>query len=357
MKDVKTTKNNEDQKIVIRDAMDDVMDNVMANSCEYLKEYIAELGLSYDSPFDEENKKSKSIIDVINMTLTDCKNADSVLDDSYKAESPFSAVLPYAQNMLRMLYAEKSALAYEVSKSNGLNYAEVVFPYDALYEEVCQHEAPETLVKFHEVCGRVNGWRAFFNYGSFINGEYTRGDVVNFVNGVSEDESLYTHKSVNGEYELFIKNGIVFIVQHIMDTEECPGEIDSKFFLRSGSSYDFTKIINKFQKLEQEGVEVKDKLEFLLGSEARRRGAVTLKGELASGDGIYAISRKGKFNGKTVKICDVDEVTTNSIKGNKDASEYRKLFTGKIIVEKVLFTTIKSGGSDINSYVLLCRKA
>lgn len=350
-------KNNEDQKIVIRDAMDDVMDNVMTASCEYLKEYIAELGLSYDSPFDEENKKSKSIIDVINMTLTDCKNADSVLDDSYKAESPFSAVLPYAQNMLRMLYAEKSALAYEVSKNNGLNYAEVVFPYDALYEEVCKHEAPETLVKLHEVCGRTNGWRAFFNYGSFINGEYTRGDVVNFVDGVSEDGNLYTHKSVNGEYELFIKNGIVFIVQHIMDTEECPGEMDTKFFLRSGSSYDFTKIINKFQKLEQEGIEVKDKLEFLLGSEARNRKAVNLKGELVSGDGIYAVSCKGKFAGKTVKICDVDEVTADSIKGNKDASEYRKLFTGKIVVDKVLFTTIKSGGSDINSSVLLCRKA
>lgn len=357
MKDVKTTKNNEDQKIVIRDAMDDVMDNVMSASCEYLKEYIAELGLSYDSPFDEKAKSSKSIIDVINMTLTDCKNADSVLDDSYKAESPFSAVLPYAQNMLRILYAEDSALAYEASKNNGLNYAEVVFPYDALYEEVCQHEAPETLVKFHEVCGRVNGWRAFFNYGSFVNGEYTRGDVVNFVNGVSEDESLYTHKSVNGEYELFIKNGIVFIVQHIMDTEECPGKMDGKFFLRSGSNYDFTKIINKFQKLEQEGVEVKDKLEFILGSEARRRKAVNLKGELASGDGIYAVSRKGKFSGKTVKICDADEVTTDSIKGNKDASDYRKLFTGKIVVDKVLFTTIKSGGSDINSSVLLCRKA
>lgn len=356
MKNV-NNKNNEDQKIVIRDAMDDVMDNVMANSCEYLKEYIAELGLSYDSPFDEENKKSKSIIDVINMTLTDCKNADSVLDDSYKAESPFSAVLPYAQNMLRMLYAEDSATAYEASKQNGLNYAEVVFPYDALYEEVRQHEAPETLVKFHEVCGRVNGWRAFFSYGSFVDGEYVRGDVVNFVDGVSEDESLYTHKSVNGEYELFIKNGIVFIVQHIMDTEECPGEMDGKFFLRSGSSYDFTKIINKFQKLEQEGIEVKDKLEFLLGSEARRRGAINLKGELASGDGIYAVSRKGKFAGKTVKICDVDEVTADSVKGNKDASNYRKLFTGKIVVDKVLFTTIKSGGSDINSSVLLCRKA
>lgn len=357
MKDVKNNKNNKEEKIIIRDAMDDVMDNVMANSCEYLKEYIAELGLSYDSPFDEENKKSKSIIDVINMTLTDCKNADSVLDDSYKAESPFSAVLPYAQNMLRMLYAEDSALAYETSKRNGLNYAEVVFPYDALYEEVCQHETPEKLVKFHEVCGRKNGWRAFFSYGSFVDGEYVRGDVVNFVDGVSEDESLYTHKSVNGEYELFIKNGIVFIVQHIMDTEECPGEMDTKFFLRSGSSYDFTKIINKFQKLEQEGIEVKDKLEFLLGSEARRRGAVNLKGELASGDGIYAVSRKGKFSGKTVKICDVDEVTSDSVKDNKDASGYRKLFTGKIVVDKVLFTTIKSGGSDINSSVLLCRKA
>lgn len=349
--------NNEDQKIIIRDAMDDVMDNVMQASCEYLKEYIAELGLSYDSPFDEENKKSKSIVDVINMTLTDCKNADSVLDDSYKAESPFSAVLPYAQNMLRMLYAEESAIAYKTSKDNGLNYAEVVFPYDALFEEVSQHKAPETLVKFHEVCGRVNGWRAFFNYGSFVDGEYTRGDVVNFIDGVSEDKSLYTHKSVNGEYELFIKNGIAFIIQHIMDTEECPGDMDTKFFLRSGSSYDFTKIINKFQKLEQEGVEIKDKLEFLLGSEARARKAVNLKGEPVSGDGIYAVSRKGKFSGKTVKICDVDEVTTDSVKGNKDAMSYRKLFTGKIVVDKVLFTTIKSGGSDINSSVLLCRKA
>lgn len=356
MKNV-NNKNNEDQKIVIRDAMDDVMDNVMQASCEYLKEYVAELGLSYDSPFDEEIKKSKSVIDVINMTLTDCKNADSVLDDSYKAESPFSAVLPYAQNMLRMLYAEESAEAYKVSKNNGLNYAEVVFPYDALYEEVCKHEAPETLVKFHEVCGRVNGWKAFFNYGSFVNGEYTRGDVISFIDGVSEDESLYTHKSVNGEYELFIKNGIVFIIQHIMDTEECPGDMDGKFFLRSSSSYDFTKIINKFQKLEQEGVEVKDKLEFLLGSEARNRKAVNLKGELVSGDGIYAVSRKGKLSDKTVKICDVDEVTTDSVKGNKDASDYRKLFTGKIVVDKVLFTTIKSGGSDINSSVLLCRKA
>lgn len=118
MKNV-NNKNNEDQKIVIRDAMDDVMDNVMNASCEYLKEYVKELGLSYDSPFDEENKKSKSIIDVINMTLTDCKNADSVLDDSYKAESPFSAVLPYAQNMLRMMYAENSAMAYTVSKQMG----------------------------------------------------------------------------------------------------------------------------------------------------------------------------------------------------------------------------------------------
>lgn len=349
--------NNQDQKIIIRDAMDDVMDNVMANSCEYLKEYIAELGLSYDSPFDEEARSSKSVIDVINMALTDCKNADSVLDDSYKAESPFSAVLPYAQNMLRMLYAEDSATAYKTSKDNGLNYAEVVFPYDALFEEVSKHEAPETLVKFHEVCGRKNGWRALFNYGSFVDGEYVRGDVVNFMDGMSKDEKLYTHKSVNGEYELFIKNGIVFIVQHIMDTEECPGEMDGKFFLRSGSSYDFTKIINKFQKLEQEGIEVKDKLEFLLGSEARNRKAVNLKGELVSGDGIYAVSRKGKFSGKTVKICNVDEVTSDSVKGNKDAGEYRKLFTGKIVVDKVLFTTIKSGNSDINSSILLCRKA
>lgn len=356
MKDVKNNKNN-NEKIVIRDAMDDVMDNVMQASCEYLKEYIAELGLSYDSPFNEEAKKSKSIIDVINMTLIDCKNADSVLDDSYKAESPFSAVLPYAQNMLRMLYAEDSALAYETSKRNGLNYAEVVFPYDALYEEVRQHEAPETLVKFHEVCGRTNGWRAFFNYGSFVDGEYTRGDIINFVDGVSEDESLYTHKSVNGEYELFIKNGIVFIVQHIMDTEECPGEMDGKFFLRSGNSYDFTRIINKFQKLEQEDIEIKDKLEFLLSSQAKKRNAVNMQGELASGDGIYAVSRKGKFNGKTVKICSVDEVTVDSIKGNKDGSEYRRLFTGKIVVDKILFTTIKSGGKDINSSVLLCRKA
>ena len=353
----KENNQNNNEKIIIRDAMDDVMDNIMQTSCEYLKEYITELGLSYNSPFDEESKNSKSIIDVINMTLTDCKNADSVLDDSYKAESPFSAVLPYAQNMLRMLYAEDSALAYETSKRNGLNYAEVVFPYDALFEEVSQHETPETLVKFHEVYGRVNGWRAFFNYGSFVDGEYTRGDVINFVNGVSEDESLYTHKSVNGEYELFIKNGIVFIVQHIMDTEECPGEMDGKFFLRSGSNYDFTKIINKFQKLEQEGIEIKDKLEFLLSSQAKKRNAVNMKGELASGDGIYAVSHKGKFNGKTIKICSVDEVTVDSIKGNKDGSKYRKLFTGKIIVDKVLFTTIKSGGNDINSSVLLCRKA
>ena len=65
MKEIKN--NNKEEKIIIRDAMDDAMDSVMANSCEYLKEYIAELGLSYDSPFDEENKKSKSIIDVINM--------------------------------------------------------------------------------------------------------------------------------------------------------------------------------------------------------------------------------------------------------------------------------------------------
>lgn len=353
----KENNQNNNEKIIIRDAMDDVMDNVMQASCEYLKEYITELGLSYESPFGEEAKKSKSIIDVINMTLTDCKNADSVLDDSYKAESPFSAVLPYAQNMLRMLYAEDSAVAYNSSKSNGLNYAEVVFPYNALYEEVCQHEAPETLVKFHEVCGRKNGWRAFFNYGSFVDGEYVRGDVINFTDGISEDESLYTHKSVNGEYELFIKNGIVFIVQHIMDTEECPGEMDDKFFLRSGSNYNFTKIINKFQKLEQEGIEVKDKLEFLLGSEAKKRKAVDLKGKLAAGDGIYAISHKGKLSGKTVKICDVDEVVVDSVKNNKDANKYRKLFTGKIIVDKILFTTIKNGNSEINSSILLCQKA
>ena len=353
----KENNQNNNEKIIIRDAIDDVMDNVMQTSCEYLKEYITELGLSYDSPFEEKNKSYKSIIDVINMTLTDCKNADSVLDDSYKAESPFSTVLPYAQNMLRMLYAEESAAAYNISKNNGLNYAEVVFPYDALYEEVCKHESPEALVKFHEVCGRKNGWRAFFNYGSFVNGEYLRGNVINFIDGVSEDESLYTHKSVNGEYELFIKNGIVFIVQHIMDTEECPGDMDTKFFLRSGSDYDFTKIINKFQKLEQEDIEIKDKLEFLLSSQAKKRNAVNMQGELASGDGIYAVSRKGKFNGKTVKICSVDEVTIDSIKGNKDGSEYRRLFTGKIVVDKILFTTIKSGGNDINSSVLLCRKA
>ena len=38
--------------------------------------------------------------------------------------------------------------------------------------------------------------------------------------------------------------------------------------------------------------------------------------------------------------------TIDSIKGNKDGSEYRRLFTGKIVVDKILFTTIKSGGND-----------
>lgn len=352
-------KNVKEKNIIIKDSMDMVLDSTMSEMSTLLAEYIDELGLSLESPFVYGDLKNKSFVDVLNSALTDCKNAEEALDDSYMVRSAFSAILPYAQNMARMMYSENSSHTFKKLRAEGCSYSEVLFEYDALLEEVNNHETPELLFQPFNVYGRKDGWKVEFEYGSFINGIYTRGSKVVFIDGLSECGRLYTNKAINGEYELFIDNGIVFIMQHIMDTVEAAPEMDNRFFLRTGNTdaFAFSSVIARFKEYEAKGGNTKGKIKFLSGSKVsamKKNGVQFATGEdlLAPiGDGIYAYSAKGATAGKWVKLTRVDEVAGGDVK------KYLDTFVGDIIVDEVLFTTIvKENSKEVNSAILLCQK-
>ena len=331
----------------IKSGLYEIQNEVAEVALEQLKATVDAYGIN----LKKENSDAKGLTGYINELIEDIRKS---LNQNVKGElmnSPMGKISSYVRNMLiwSMDINPDETNLYEAAREAGFIYGSVCLKKDLVHyawEHASEEKQLESL-RVVEVTPRFKGAADAYKPATGLTEE--EGEYVFFNKGLSSDEYLFCDPTVNGSYELFVReNGSLYIIVTPLDGMELP--LPKKQLLLK--SNDFVNAASKvavaqgFRKELNEG-EVLRYDEFILmeGSVAKSIKAKGLDGKAPS-DGIYVKSLKG--NGYT-QLCSV-----SIIKEIRDMiiNCYRSVKV-KVQIDNMCFNQFEKGNREIKSVAMM----
>lgn len=331
----------------IKSGLYEIQNEVAEVALEQLKATVNAYGIN----LKKENSEAKGLTGYINELIEDIRKS---LNQNVKGElmsSPMGKIANYVRNMLiwGMDINLDEVNVYEAAREAGFIYGSVCLKKDLVHyawEHASEEKQLESL-RVVEVTPRFKGAEAGYHPATGLDDE--EGEYVFFNKGLSADEYLFCDPTINGSYELFIReNGSLYIIVTPLDGMEL--ERPKKQLLVK--SNDFANAASKVataQGFRMDGAdgEVIRYEEFVLmaGSVAKAIKAKGLDGKAPS-DGIFVKSLKGDGYAQLCGISLSTEIREMIMRSYGEAKI-------KVQIDNMCFNQFEKKGKEIKSVALM----
>lgn len=324
-----------------------IQNEVAAAALEQLKATVNECGIQ----LKKENSEAKGLTGYINELIEDIRKSSNQNVKGELMSSPMGKISSYVRNMLiwGLNINTDETNVYEEARKQGFIYGSVCLKKDLVHyawEHASEEKQFESL-RVVEVTPRFKGAADAYKPATGLTEE--EGEYIFFNKGLSSDEYLFCDPSVNGSYELFVReNGSLYIITTPLDGMELDRPkkqllLKSNDFVNAASK---VAVAQGFRKELNEGEVLRyDEFVLMEGSTAKSIKAKGLDGKAPS-DGIYVKSLKG--NGYT-QLCGV-----SIIKEIRDMiiNCYRSVKV-KVSIDNICFNQFEKQGKEIKSVALM----
>lgn len=324
-----------------------IQNKVAATALEQLKATVNEYGIQ----LKKENSEAKGLTGYVNELIEDIRKSSNQNVKGELMSSPMGKISSYVRNMLiwGLNINTRETNVYEEARKQGFIYGSVCLKKDLVYyawEHADEEKQMESL-RVVEVTPRFKGAADAYKPATGLTEE--EGQYVFFNKGLSSDEYLFCDPTVNGSYELFVReNGSLYIIVTPLDGME----LDRPKKQLLVKSLDFANAASKvavaqgFRKELSEGEVLRyDEFVLMEGSVAKSIKAKGLDGKAPS-DGIYVKSLKG--NGYT-QLCGVSII-----------KEIRNMIIDcygsvkvKVSIDNMCFNQFEKQGKEIKSVAMM----
>lgn len=324
-----------------------IQNEVAATALEQLKATVNEYGIQ----LKKENSQAKGLTGYVNELIEDIRKSSNQNVKGELMSSPMGKISSYVRNMLiwGLNININETNVYEEARKQGFIYGSVCLKKDLVYyawEHADEEKQMESL-RVVEVTPRFKGAADAYKPATGLTEE--EGEYVFFNKGLSSDEYLFCDPTVNGSYELFVReNGSLYIIVTPLDGMELDRPkkqllVKSNDFANAASK---VAVAQGFRKELSEGEVLRyDEFVLMEGSVAKSIKAKGLDGKAPS-DGIYVKSLKG--NGYT-QLCGVSII-----------KEIRNMIIDcygsvkvKVSIDNMCFNQFEKQGKEIKSVAMM----
>lgn len=340
-------KKQEQKSLGIKSGLYEIQNEVAQTALEQLKATVNVYGIN----LKKENSEAKGLTGYINELIEDIRKSSNQNVKGELMSSPMGKISSYVRNMLiwGMDINPHKVNVYEAAREAGFIYGSVCLKKDLVHyawEHASEEKQMESL-QVVEVTPRFKGAADGYHPATGLDDE--EGEYVFFDKGLSADEYLFCDPTINGSYELFVReNGSLYIITTPLDGMELPLPkkqllLKSNDFVNAASkvavAQGFRKELNESEVLRY------DEFVLMEGSVAKSIKAKGLDGKAPS-DGIYVKSLKG--NGYT-QLCGVSitkEIREMIIKSYGSVKV-------KVSIDNMCFNQFEKQGKEIKSVALM----
>lgn len=324
-----------------------IQNEVAAAALEQLKATVNEYGIQ----LKKENSEAKGLTGYVNELIEDIRKSSNQNVKGELMSSPMGKISSYVRNMLiwGLNINTDETNVYEEARKQGFIYGSVCLKKDLVYyawEHADEEKQMESL-RVVEVTPRFKGAANAYKPATGLTEE--EGEYVFFNKGLSSDEYLFCDPTVNGSYELFVReNGSLYIIVTPLDGMEL--DRPKKQLLVKSS--DFANAASKvataqgFRKEDANGETLRyDEFILMEGSVAKSIKAKGLDGKAPS-DGIYVKSLKGDGYTQLCGVSIIKEIRDMII----DCYGSVKV---KVSIDNMCFNQFEKSGKEIKSVAMM----
>lgn len=340
-------KQQQQKSLGIKSGLYEIQNEVAEVALEQLKATVDAYGIN----LKKQNSEAKGLTGYVNEIIEDIRKSSNENIKGELMSSPMSKIANYVRNMLiwGMGINPDETNVYEEARKQGFIYGSVCLKKDLVHyawEHASEEKQMESL-RVVEVTPRFKGAADAYKPATGLTEE--EGEYVFFNKGLSSDEYLFCDPTVNGSYELFVReNGLLYIIVTPLDGMELDRPkkqllVKSNDFANAASK---VAVAQGFRKELSEGEVLRyDEFVLMEGSVAKSIKAKGLDGKAPS-DGIYVKSLKG--NGYT-QLCGVSII-----------KEIRNMIIDcygsvkvKVSVDNMCFNQFEKQGKEIKSVAMM----
>ena len=340
-------KQQQQKSLGIKSGLYEIQNEVAEVALEQLKDVVNAYGIN----LKKETSNAKGLTGYVNELIEDIRKSSNENIKGELMSSPMSKITNYVRNMLvwGMDINPDETNVYEEARKQGFIYGSVCLKKDLVHyawEHASEEKQMESL-RVVEVTPRFKGAADAYKPATGLTEE--EGEYVFFNKGLSSDEYLFCDPTVNGSYELFVReNGSLYIIVTPLDGMELDRPkkqllVKSNDFANAASK---VAVAQGFRKELSEGEVLRyDEFVLMEGSVAKSIKAKGLDGKAPS-DGIYVKSLKG--NGYT-QLCGVSII-----------KEIRNMIIDcygsvkvKVSIDNMCFNQFEKQGKEIKSVAMM----
>ena len=324
-----------------------IQNEVAAAALEQLKATVNEYGIQ----LKKENSEAKGLTGYINKLIEDIRKSSNENIKGELMSSPMSKIANYVRNMFiwGMDINPDETNVYEEARKQGFIYGSVCLKKDLVHyawEHASEEKQLESL-RVVEVTPRFKGAANAYRPATGLDEE--EGEYVFFNKGSSSDEYLFCEPTVNGSYELFVReNGSLYIIVTPLDGMELDRPkkqllVKSNDFANAASK---VAVAQGFHKEDSNGEVIRyEEFVLMAGSVAKAIKAKGLDGKAPS-DGIFVKSLKGDGYAQLCAISLSSEIREMIMRSyGKDKV--------KVHVDDMCFNQFEKQGKKIKSVALM----
>lgn len=331
----------------INSGLYEIQNDVALEALCHLKTAVDKYGIN----LKKEVSVAKGLTGYVNELIEDIRKSSNENIKGELMSSPMGKISSYVRNMLiwGLNINTDETNVYEEARKQGFIYGSVCLKKDLVYyawEHADEEKQMESL-RVVEVTPRFKGAADAYKPATGLTEE--EGQYVFFNKGLSFDEYLFCDPTVNGSYELFVReNGSLYIIVTPLDGMELDRPkkqllVKSNDFANAASK---VAVAQGFRKELSEGEVLRyDEFVLMEGSVAKSIKAKGLDGKAPS-DGIYVKSLKG--NGYT-QLCGVSII-----------KEIRNMIIDcygsvkvKVSIDNMCFNQFEKQGKEIKSVAMM----
>lgn len=324
-----------------------IQNEVAAAALEQLKATVNEYGIQ----LKKENSEAKGLTGYVNELIEDIRKSSNENIKGELMSSPMSKIANYVRNMLiwGMGINPDETNVYKEARKQGFIYGSVCLKKDLVHyawEHASEEKQLESL-RVVEVTPRFKGAADAYKPATGLTDE--EGEYVFFNKGLSSDEYLFCDPTVNGSYELFVReNGSLYIIVTPLDGMELDRPkkqllVKSNDFVNAASK---VAVAQGFRKELNEGEVLRyDEFVLMEGSVAKSIKAKGLDGKAPS-DGIYVKSLKSSGYTQLCGVSIIKEIRDMII----DCYGSIKV---KVCIDNMCFNQFEKNGKEIKSVALM----
>lgn len=344
---IQNNKQQQKKSLGIKSGLYEIQNEVAEVALEQLKATVDAYGIN----LKKQNSEAKGLTGYVNELIEDIRKSSNENIKGELMSSPMSKIASYVRNMLiwGMDINPDENNVYKVAREAGFIYGSVCLKKDLVHyawDNADEKKQLESL-RVVEVTTRFKGAADAYKPATGLDEE--EGEYVFFNKGLSSDEYLFCEPTVNGSYELFVReNGSLYIIVTPLDGMELDRPkkqllVKSNDFANAASK---VAVAQGFHKEDSNGEVIRyEEFVLMAGSVAKAIKAKGLDGKAPS-DGIFVKSLKGDGYAQLCAISLSSEIREMIMRSYGEAKV-------KVHVDNMCFNQFEKQGKEIKSVALM----